>query len=408
MWSLLGARGVDVVAFESFGDGWLIDIEKQLKLADARALIAPYGELPDLGQVDPARDIVFCWNGTTSGVRVPDGDWIADDRSGLTLCDATSAAFAMELPWPKLDVVTWSWQKVLGGEAQHGMLVLSPRAVERLESYKPAWPLPKLFRLTKGGKLIEGIFKGETINTPSMLAVEDALDGLRWAEAIGGLPALIDRCERSLAAIAAWVERSAWAGFLAASPETRSPTSVCLAIVDAAFTALSRGRPAGLRQGHDRAAGRAEGRLRHPELPRRAGGPADLVRRHGRDRPTSRRCCPGSTGPSPRPAPGSPEPTLPQRSRGAAMPRVLIADQLSPAAEAIFRERGLEVDTRVGLKPAELLAVIGDYDGLAVRSATKVTAERAGGGAAGSRSSAAPASASTTSTSRPRPSAAWW
>ncbi len=191
MWTLLGARGVDVVAFESFGDGWLIDIEKQLKLADVRALIAPYGSLPDLGAVDPARDTVFCWNGTTSGVRVPDGDWIADDRAGLTLCDATSAAFAMDLPWPKLDVVTWSWQKVLGGEAQHGMLVLSPRAVERLESYKPAWPLPKLFRLTKGGKLIEGIFKGETINTPSMLAVEDALDGLRWAEAIGGLPALM-------------------------------------------------------------------------------------------------------------------------------------------------------------------------------------------------------------------------
>ena len=239
MWSLLGARGVDVVAFESFGDGWLIDIEKQLKLANARALIAPYGALPDLGQVDPARDTVFCWNGTTSGVRIPNGAWIADDRSGLTLCDATSAAFAMELPWQKLDVVTWSWQKVLGGEAQHGMLVLSPRAVDRLESYKPAWPLPKLFRLTKGGKLIEGIFKGETINTPSMLAVEDALDGLRWAESIGGLPALIDRCEHSLAAIAAWVERSAWAGFLAASPETRSPTSVCLSIHDAAFTALS-------------------------------------------------------------------------------------------------------------------------------------------------------------------------
>jgi phosphoserine aminotransferase len=239
MWSLLGARGVDVVAFESFGHGWLIDIEKHLKLADVHALIAPYGALPDLAQVDPARDTVFCWNGTTSGVRVPDGNWIADDRAGLTLCDATSAAFAMELPWPKLDVVSWSWQKVLGGEAQHGMLVLSPRAVQRLESYRPVWPLPKLFRLTKGGKLIEGIFKGETINTPSMLAVEDALDGLRWAERIGGLPALIDRCARSLAAIEAWVARSAWAGFLAVSPEIRSATSVCLAIHDAAFTALS-------------------------------------------------------------------------------------------------------------------------------------------------------------------------
>jgi phosphoserine aminotransferase len=239
MWSMLGARGVDVVAYESFGDGWLIDIEKQLRLPDMRALIAPYGELPDLAQVDPARDSVFCWNGTTSGVRVPDGGWIGDDRAGLTLCDATSAAFAMELPWPKLDVVTWSWQKVLGGEAQHGMLALSPRAVARLEGYRPAWPLPKLFRLTKGGKLIDGIFKGETINTPSLLAVEDALDGLRWAEAIGGLPALIGRCQRSVGAIAAWVERTPWVEFLAKQPELRSPTSVCLAITDPAFTALA-------------------------------------------------------------------------------------------------------------------------------------------------------------------------
>jgi phosphoserine aminotransferase len=240
MWSLLGgARGVDVVAFESFGDGWLIDVEKQLRLQDVRALIAPYGELPDLSGVDPARDTVFCWNGTTSGVRVPDGGWISDDRAGLTLCDATSAAFAMDLPWPKLDVVTWSWQKVLGGEAQHGMLVLSPRAVARLETHRPPWPLPKLFRLTGGGgKLNEGIFKGETINTPSMLAVEDALDGLRWAEGVGGLPALTARCGRNLAAVAAWVERSAWARFLARRPETRSPTSVCLAIADDAFAAL--------------------------------------------------------------------------------------------------------------------------------------------------------------------------
>ena len=238
MWSMLGARGIDVVTFESFGEGWLTDIEKQLKLTDARAMTAPYGELPDLSAVDPARDTVFCWNGTTSGVRVPDGGWIRDDRAGLTLCDATSAAFAMPLPWAKLDVVTWSWQKVLGGEAQHGMLVLSPRAVERLESHRPAWPMPKLFRLTKGGKLIEGIFKGETINTPSMLAVEDALDGLRWAESIGGLPALTERCERSLGAIAAWVERSEWAGFLAKRAEIRSPTSVCLSIVDPVFAAL--------------------------------------------------------------------------------------------------------------------------------------------------------------------------
>src|SRR3954464_11544491 len=238
MWSLLGARGVDVVAFESFGDGWLIDIEKQLELTDMRALIPPYGELPALARVDPGRDVVFCWNGTTSGVRVPDGDWIADRREGLTLCDATSAAFAIHLPWPKLDVVTWSWQKVLGGEAQHGMLVLSPRAMARLESHKPAWPMPKLFRLTKGGKLIEGIFKGETINTPSMLAVEDALDGLAWAERNGGLPALVARARPNLGVVEAFVEHSGWAGFLASRPEIRSPTSVCLTITDPAFTAL--------------------------------------------------------------------------------------------------------------------------------------------------------------------------
>ena len=238
LWSMLGARGVDVVSFESFGAGWLTDIEKQLKLADVRAFEAPYGELPDLAQVDSDRDVVFCWNGTTSGVRIPDGGWIKDDRQGLTLCDATSAAFAMDLPWPKLDVVTWSWQKVLGGEAQHGMLVLSPRAVERLQSFKPAWPLPKIFRLTKGGKLIEGIFQGETINTPSMLAVEDALDGLRWAEGLGGLPALVARCERSLAVLEAWVEQSGWATFLASRREIRSPTSVCLGIIDPVFVAL--------------------------------------------------------------------------------------------------------------------------------------------------------------------------
>ena len=245
MWSLLGARGVDVIAYESFGEGWLTDIEKQLKLKDVRALTAPYGELPDLAEMDPARDTVFCWNGTTSGVRVPDGHWIKDDRQGLTLCDATSAAFAMELPWRKLDVVTWSWQKVLGGEAQHGMLVLSPRAVERLESWKPAWPLPKIFRLTKGGKLIEGIFQGETINTPSMLAVEDALDGLRWAEGLGGLEALIRRSQRNLAAVEAWVAQTSWVEFLARRPEIRSPTSVCLAITDPAFTALAEDRQQG-------------------------------------------------------------------------------------------------------------------------------------------------------------------
>jgi phosphoserine aminotransferase len=242
MWSLLGPRGVDCLAFESFGEGWLVDIEKQLKLADVRALRAPYGELPDLAAVDFDRDVVFCWNGTTSGVRVPNGDWIAEDRRGLVLCDATSAAFAMELPWAKLDVVTWSWQKVLGGEAQHGMLVLGPRAVERLSSWSPPWPLPKLFRLTSKGKLAEGIFAGETINTPSMLAVEDALDGLAWAEAIGGLPALIERCRTNLAVLERLVEERRGFAFLAARPETRSPTSVCLTLDDPTIARLDEAR----------------------------------------------------------------------------------------------------------------------------------------------------------------------
>jgi len=228
MWSLLGARGVDVVAFESFGEGWATDVVKQLRLPDARVLSASYGKLPDLGAVDFHRDVVFPWNGTTSGVRVPNGDWIAGDRQGLTICDATSAAFAMRLDWQKLDVVTWSWQKVLGGEAAHGMLALSPRAVERLLSYKPAWPLPKVFRLTSGGKLIEGVFKGETINTPSMLCVEDALDGLKWAASVGGLNGLIARSEANLAAVARWVERTSWANFLAEDAATRSCTSICL------------------------------------------------------------------------------------------------------------------------------------------------------------------------------------
>ncbi|MGP1395669.1 MAG: phosphoserine transaminase [Inquilinaceae bacterium] len=238
MWTLLGARGVDLLAWESFGEGWVTDAVKQLRLSDVRVLKAEYGALPDLAQVDPARDAVFTWNGTTSGVRVPDGDWIAADRAGLTLCDATSAAFAMDLPWPKLDAVTWSWQKVLGGEAAHGMLALSPRAVERLETHVPTWPLPKLFRLTKGGKLVEGPFKGETINTPSMLAVEDALDGLLWAEQIGGLPALIARSEANLAAVAEWVERTPWVEFLARESATRSCTSICLAVVDPWFAGL--------------------------------------------------------------------------------------------------------------------------------------------------------------------------
>jgi phosphoserine aminotransferase len=238
MWSLLGARGVDVVAFESFGEGWATDVAKHLKLADARVIKAPYGKLGDPDAVDFDRDIVFTWNGTTSGVRVPNADGIPADHKGLIICDATSAAFAMDLAWDKLDVVTWSWQKVLGGEAAHGMLALSPRAVERLESYTPPWPLPKIFRLTSKGKLNEGIFKGETINTPSMLCVEDALDGLRWAESIGGLPALIARSEANLAAVAAWVETSDWAQFLAEEPDTRSCTSICLKITAPWFAAL--------------------------------------------------------------------------------------------------------------------------------------------------------------------------
>ncbi len=238
LWSLLGARPVDVLAHESFSETWATDVVKQLKLPDARVLKAPYGQLPDLAQVDFSHDVVLAWNGTTSGVRFTDGDWIPADHAGLVIVDATSAAFAQALPWDKVDVVTWSWQKVLGGEAAHGMLAISPRTVERLLTYKPAWPLPKIFRLTSGGKLAEGIFKGETINTPSMLAVEDAIDGLRWAEAIGGLPALRARADASLAAIAAWVEQSDWAAFLAEVPATRSNTSVCLKIVAPWFTAL--------------------------------------------------------------------------------------------------------------------------------------------------------------------------
>jgi phosphoserine aminotransferase len=238
MWGLLGARGCDVLAFESFSEGWATDAVKQLKI-DARILKAPYGGLPDLAAVDPARDLVLCWNGTTGGARLPNGDFISADREGLVLCDATSAAFAMELPWGKLDAVTWSWQKVLGGEAAHGMLALSPRAVQRLESYKPAWPLPKIFRLTKNGKLIDGVFVGETINTPSMLCVADALDGLQWAESVGGLPGLIARSRANLAAFEAWVPNTDWAQFLAADPATRSSTSICIKIAAPWFCALS-------------------------------------------------------------------------------------------------------------------------------------------------------------------------
>jgi len=243
LWNLLGARGVDMLAWESFGTEWVTDVTKQLKLPDVRTIQSTYGELPDLEQVDFSRDVVFTWNGTTSGVRVPNADWIPDDRQGLSICDATSAAFAMDIPWSKIDVATWSWQKVLGGEGAHGMLVLSPRAVERLESFQPDRPLPKIFRLTKaekngGAKLIEGIFVGDTINTPSMLCVEDAIDGLRWALSVGGLPQLIRRSEQNLRLVAEWVEASPWAGFLAADPATRSCTAICLRFTDPDVTAL--------------------------------------------------------------------------------------------------------------------------------------------------------------------------
>lgn len=239
LWSLLGQRPIDILAWESFGQEWVQDVLDELKLPEARLMKAPYGSLPDLDSVDFSHDVVFLWNGTTSGVRVPNGDWIKDDRQGLTICDATSAVFAMDVPWNKLDVVTYSWQKVLGGEAQHGIIVLSPRAIERIESYQPTWPIPKIFRLKQKGKLIEGIFKGDTINTPSMLCVEDALDGLIWAESIGGLPGLIERSEANLNAIAKWVEQSNWADFLAEKAEIRSCTSICLKIVDSWFTSLS-------------------------------------------------------------------------------------------------------------------------------------------------------------------------
>jgi phosphoserine aminotransferase len=239
LWSLLGPRPVTMLAWESFGEGWVSDVSKELKLKDVTVLRAPYGELPDLLSVNPGGDIVFTWNGTTSGVRVPNADWIAADRKGLTICDATSAAFAQPLDWPKLDVVTFSWQKALGGEAAHGMLILSPRAVARLESHVPSWPLPKIFRMTKGGKLIDGIFVGETINTPSMLCVEDYLDALEWAKSIGGLKALHARADANAATIAAWVERANWIDFLAREPALRSNTSVCLKIVDPAVTRLA-------------------------------------------------------------------------------------------------------------------------------------------------------------------------
>jgi len=239
LWSLLGGRPVTMLAWESFGEGWVTDTVKELKLKDVTVLRAAYGELPDLATVNAGSDVVFTWNGTTSGVRVPDADWIAVDRAGLTICDATSAAFAQPLDWPKLDVVTFSWQKALGGEAAHGMLILSPRAVARLESYTPPWPLPKIFRMTKGGKLNEGIFQGETINTPSMLCVEDYLDTLEWAKSVGGLPALRARADANARVIADWIERAKWIDFLARDPALRSNTSICLKVVDPAVTRLA-------------------------------------------------------------------------------------------------------------------------------------------------------------------------
>lgn len=239
LWSLLGPRPVTMLAWESFGEGWVNDIAKELKLEAVTVLKAPYGELPDLAKVDPASDVVFTWNGTTSGVRVPNCDWIAVDRQGLSICDATSACFAQALDWRKLDVVTFSWQKVLGGEAAHGMLILSPRAVERLERHVPSWPLPKVFRLTKAGKLNQGIFEGETINTPSMLCVEDYLDALSWAKSIGGLKALIARADANAKVIADWVKSAPWIEFLAKDPAVRSNTSVCLKVVDPHVTKLS-------------------------------------------------------------------------------------------------------------------------------------------------------------------------
>lgn len=239
MWTMLGARGVDVLSWESFGEGWVTDIAKQLKLEDVRTMKAGYGQLPDLGAVDFSRDVIFTWNGTTSGVKVANGDWIAADREGLVFADATSAVFAQPIAWDKVDVATFSWQKVMGSEAAHGMLILSPRAVERLESYTPPWPLPKVFRLTSGGKLIKGIFAGETINTPSLLATEDYLDALSWAESIGGLPALMARADANAKVLWDWIERTPWVANLADDPATRSNTSVCLKIVDPAVAGAS-------------------------------------------------------------------------------------------------------------------------------------------------------------------------
>ena len=370
LWSLLGERGVDMLAWESFGQGWVTDVVKQLKLENARVLTAGYGELPDLDDINFSHDVVFTWNGTTSGVRVPNGDWIPDDRAGLTICDATSAAFAMDLPWHKLDVVTYSWQKVMGGEGQHGMLILGPRAVERLESYTPKWPLPKIFRLTKGGKLIEGVFAGSTINTPSMLAVEDALDGLKWAESLGGT-AGADQARRRQPRGDRRLGRQARRGSTSwpTRPEIRSCTSVCLKVVDPAVHRPRRqGRPGrgGQEDRHPAGLPRASPTTSPPIAMRRpvsASGPAAPS-----SRPTSRRCCPGSTGLSPR--------SKRNWHRGGDDGQGTdFRFKMSPRAAEIFKSRGIEVDVKTGMSPEELKACIGEYDGLAIRSATKATAE---------------------------------
>ncbi len=298
LWSLLGARPVDMLAWESFGKDWVTDVVKQLKLADTRSIQADYGRLPDLTQVDFRHDVVFTWNGTTSGVRVPSGDWIPGNREGLTFCDATSAAFAQDLAWDKLDVTTFSWQKVLGGEAQHGMIILSPRAVARLESYTPAWPMPKIFRLVKKGKVDLEIFAGATINTPSMLCVEDYLDALGWAEQAGGLKALMARSNSNYKTLADWVERTPWVAFLAQSPAIRSNTSVCLKIVDPDVLAASAEDQAAVAKKIasllDKEGVRSISAPIAMRLRAFASGPARPSRP-----PTSRRYCPGWTGPSP-------------------------------------------------------------------------------------------------------------
>ena len=453
LWSLLGARPVTTIAWESFGEGWVSDIVKELKLKDVTKLHAGYGEIPDLGKADPASDIVFTWNGTTSGVRVPNADWISATREGLTICDATSAAFAQPLDWAKLDVVTFSWQKALGGEAAHGMLVLQPRAVARLESYKPAWPLPKIFRMTKGGKLNEGIFEGETINTPSMLCVEDYLDALNWAKSVGGLKALIARADANTKVLADWKAKTPWIDFLAKDPAIRSNTSVCLKVRRSRDHLADGGCAGRFLQEAGRAGREGRRRLRLRVLPRCAGGPADLVRRHrgsnrrraadAVDRLGVRRdqgalaeggvdvhahlswpgltCHPSKGWPAVlhatirlsdlhaskrhrrvdrqrwrwTPALQGARKRASRWSRPAGVrsltanassingyiqmskPKVLISDALSPAAVQIFKDRGVEVDFQpnLGKDKDKLAEIIGNYDGLAIRSATKATAK---------------------------------